>query len=149
MLQKFCLFQIQLLRIFYSCSTLKRTLFVQRTYIILNNIFKLLKILQVFRLFQLNLVKFLFKYTANILPSFFDIFPGEASNGFSQIFFQGGPKKVKFGFYPLNLKKQSFLLIISKSRGGQGPPCPSFRRPCIYDHWTGSKFQKFFIMNIR
>ena len=54
-----------------------------------------------------------------------------ASRGFSQNFFQGGPKAVKFVFYPSKLKKQPFLLIILKSRGRLAPLCPSFRRPCF------------------
>jgi len=37
-------------------------------------------------------------------------------------FFPGGPKVVKFVFYPSKLKKQHFLLIISKSSGSQAPP---------------------------
>jgi len=53
------------------------------------------------------------------------IFSRGTSRGFSQIFFQGGPKVVKFGFHPSKLKKQPFLLIISKSRGVQGPPLPT------------------------
>jgi len=36
--------------------------------------------------------------------------------------FSGGDKLVKFSFNPSKLKKQPFLLIISKSRGGQAPP---------------------------
>ena len=39
-----------------------------------NNIFKLLKILKVFDLYQLNLEKFIYKYNADILPSSFDNF---------------------------------------------------------------------------
>ena len=39
-----------------------------------NNIFKLLKILKVSDLYQLNLKKFMYKYNANILPSSFDNF---------------------------------------------------------------------------
>jgi len=37
-----------------------------------NNIFKLVKILQVSDLYQLNMAKFMYKYNANILPSSFD-----------------------------------------------------------------------------
>jgi len=32
--------------------------------------------------------------------------------GVRRIFYRGGPKVVKFGFYPSKLKKQPFLLII-------------------------------------
>ena len=42
----------------------------------------------------------------------------------SEGFFPGGPKVVKIGLYPSKLKKQPFLLIISKSNGGLCPPCP-------------------------
>ena len=41
------------------------------------------------------------------------------SRWFSQNVFQEGPKMVKFGFYPSKLKKQTFLLIISQSRGSK------------------------------
>jgi len=52
-----------------------------------------------------------------------------ASEGFLPVegflpFFPGGPKVLKFSFYPSKLKKQSFLLIISKSRGSKAPPVP-------------------------
>jgi len=53
-----------------------------------------------------------------------DFFQGGASRGFSQNFFQGGPKIVKFCFYPSKLKKQPFLLIISKSREALAPLTP-------------------------
>jgi len=43
---------------------------------------------------------------------------GGGSRGFSLNVFQGGAKVVKFVFYPSKLKKQPFLLIISKSTGG-------------------------------
>ena len=39
-----------------------------------SNIFKLLKILKVSDLYQLNLEKFMYKYNADILPSSFDNF---------------------------------------------------------------------------
>jgi len=52
-----------------------------------------------------------------------------ASTGFSPIFFQRGPKVVKFGFYPSKLKKELYLLTISKFRGGPRLPPPPFRRP--------------------
>ena len=42
-----------------------------------NNIFKLLKILKVSDLYQLNLEKFMYKYNADILPSSFDNFFSE------------------------------------------------------------------------
>jgi len=55
------------------------------------------------------------------------IFSREGPVGdFPKIFSREGPKVVKFVFYHPKLKKQPFLLIISKSRGGLGPP---FRRP--------------------
>ena len=47
---------------------------------------------------------------------------GGVSRGFSQNYFLGGPKAVKFVFYPSKLKKQPFLLINSKSRGGKALP---------------------------
>jgi len=50
------------------------------------------------------------------------IFSRGASRGFSQFFFQEGPKVVKFVFYPSNLKKKTLLLIISKSMGANAPP---------------------------
>jgi len=53
---------------------------------------------------------------------------GEPVGDFPKIFSRG-PKVVKFGFYPSKLKKQPFLLIISKSRGGQGPPCTPLPTP--------------------
>ena len=47
---------------------------------------------------------------------------------------------VKFGFYPSKLKKQTFLLKFSKSRGGlRHPP---FRRP-----WTEDEHQKTWSTN--
>ena len=50
-------------------------------------------------------------------------FPGGVgSRGFSQNFSRGA-KSGKFGFYPSKLKKQTFLLTISKSRGAL-PPLP-------------------------
>ena len=42
--------------------------------------------------------------------------------GVGRIFSRGGPKVVKFVFYPSKFKKQPFLLIISKSRRGPRPP---------------------------
>jgi len=56
----------------------------------------------------------------------------------SEGFFPGGAKVVKFVFYPSKLKKQPFLLIISKSRGGQGPThATPLRRPCLqYKNFT-------------
>jgi len=47
-------------------------------------------------------------------------------------FFARGPKVVKFGFHPSKLKKQPFFANNFKSRGGQGPSLPPFRRPCVY-----------------
>ena len=49
---------------------------------------------------------------------------------FTVVHFPGGDKVVKFGFHASKLKKQPFLLIISKSRG-QPPLPPPFRSPCI------------------
>ena len=50
-------------------------------------------------------------------------FPGGGALGdFSKIF-PGGPKVVKFVFFPLKTKKQPFSLKISKSR--KGPCSPS------------------------
>jgi len=46
-----------------------------------------------------------------------DFFQGGAVGDFLKIFSKGGPKVVKFGFYPSKLKKQPFLQIISKSMG--------------------------------
>jgi len=69
------------------------------------------------------------------------IFSRSARRGFSQ-FFPGGPKVVKFDFYPSKLKKQPFLPIISKSWGGLAPclyipvPMPvytsDFRTPILF-----------------
>jgi len=52
---------------------LKYMTFSKRT-LSANNIFKLLKILKVSDLYQLNLEKFMYKYNADILPSSFDCF---------------------------------------------------------------------------
>jgi len=59
-----------------------------------------------------------------------DFFQGGSVGDFPKIFSRGGPKVVKFVFYPsklkkqpLKLKKQPFLLIIF-SRGSFGPSCP-------------------------
>jgi len=49
---------------------------------------------------------------------------GEAVGDFPKIFSRGGPKVVKFGFYLSKLKRQAFLLIISKL-GGCKPPLPT------------------------
>jgi len=58
---------------------------------------------------------------------------GGGSKGFSQNFFQGA-KSGEIWFLPLEIaKKQPFLLIISKSRVGQGPLCPPFRRLWLPD----------------
>jgi len=45
-----------------------------------------------------------------------DFFPGEGTRGFSKIFL-GGSQKWWNLFFPLETKKQPFLLIFSKSRG--------------------------------
>ena len=52
-----------------------------------------------------------------------DFFQGGPVVHFSKIFSRGG----KIGFYPSKLKKQPFLPVISKSRGGLAPP---IWRPC-------------------
>jgi len=44
-------------------------------------------------------------------------FPGGGTSGFFQNFSKGEPKVVKFVFSHSKLRKQPFLLIISKSRG--------------------------------
>jgi len=47
------------------------------------------------------------------------IFSREGSDrGFSQKFFQGGPKVVKFGVYPSKLKKQQLFAKNFKIQGG-------------------------------
>ena len=55
---------------------------------------------------------------------------GGVSRGLSQNFFQGGPKVVKFGFYPSKLRKTSFFANNFKIQGGPNPSAPPFRRPC-------------------
>ena len=50
-------------------------------------------------------------------------FPGGVAVGDFPKIFPGGPKVVKIKFYPSKLKKQTFLLIISKS-GGPRLPLP-------------------------
>ena len=53
-------------------------------------------------------------------------FPGGRAVGdFPKIFFQGGPKVVKFVLYPSKLKK-IFFANNFKIQGGQGPLCPPF-----------------------
>ena len=49
--------------------------------------------------------------------------------GVGRVFSRGGPKVVKFGFYPSKLKKKPFLLIISKSRGALPPAPPPLPTP--------------------
>jgi len=44
-------------------------------------------------------------------------------------FILGGTKVVKFGFHHSKLKKQHFLLNISKAKRGQVPPLPPFPTP--------------------
>jgi len=53
-----------------------------------------------------------------------DFFQGGASRGFPKIFFQGGPKVVKFGFYPSKMKKQPFFANNFKIQGVERSPCP-------------------------
>jgi len=48
-------------------------------------------------------------------------FPGGVQYGIFPKIFPGGPKVVKFGFYPWKLKKQPFFANNFKI---QGPPCP-------------------------
>jgi len=45
--------------------------------------------------------------------------------GVGRIFSSGGPKVVKFGFYPSKLKKQPSFANNFKIQGGQGPPFPT------------------------
>jgi len=51
--------------------------------------------------------------------------------GVGRFFSRGWPKVVKLDFSHLKLKKQPFLLNISKSRGAK-TPCPLFRRLWLY-----------------
>jgi len=55
---------------------------------------------------------------------------GGAVGNFPNIFSRGGPKAMKFVFYPSKLKKQPFLQIISKSRGAEAP-CPPLSMPMM------------------
>jgi len=68
-----------------------------------------------------------------------DFFQGGGSRGFSQKFFQGGPKVVKFVFYPSKLKNNLFLPIISKSRGWARPPLPTPMKAWLQETTTVSK----------
>ena len=87
------------------------------------------------------------------------IFSMGAVGNFPKIFSRGGPKVVKFGFYPSKLKKQPFLLIISKSRGGAWPPLLPLPTPrivntqgvflCEIELWVGKLFNKFGIVKWR
>ena len=54
---------------------------------------------------------------------------GGAVRDFPKIFSRGGPKVVKFGFYPSKLKKQPFFANSFKIQGGQGPPLPPLPTP--------------------
>jgi len=54
------------------------------------------------------------------------IFSRGGTRGFFQNFSKGGAKVVKFVFFHSKLKKQPFLLKMSKSRGARSPlPTPS------------------------
>jgi len=53
-----------------------------------------------------------------------DFFQGGASRGFPKIFFQGGPKVVKFVFYPSKMKKQPFFANNFKIQGMARFPAP-------------------------
>jgi len=69
-------------------------------------------------------------------------FPGRASRELPKIFFQGGPKVVKFVFYPSKLKKQPFFANNFKIQGGPRPfPAPPFDAHGVcYERgllWTG------------
>jgi len=57
--------------------------------------------------------------------------------GVGRIFSRGG-KSGEICFLPLEIEKTTFLLIISKSRGGQGPThATPLRRPCLqYKNFT-------------
>jgi len=66
----------------------------------------------------------IYHYTMPLRMSVGRIFCRGAVGDFPKIFSRGEPKVVKFGFYPSKLKKQPFLLIITKSRGGKAPPSP-------------------------
>ena len=66
----------------------------------------------------------------NLLTRPEGFFPGGATRGFFQILSREWPKVVKFVFSHSKLRKQPFLLKISKYRGGQGPLCPLFWCPC-------------------
>ena len=52
------------------------------------------------------------------------IFSGGAVRDFPKIFSGGGPKVVKFGFYPSKLKKQPFFANNLKIQGGKAPSAP-------------------------
>jgi len=54
-------------------------------------------------------------------------FPGGSVGDFPKIFSRGGPKVVKFVFYPSKLKKQPFFANNFKIRGALAP----LRRPCL------------------
>jgi len=72
-----------------------------------------------------------------------DFFQGGGSKGFSPNFFRGGANSGEVCFYPSKLKKQPFLLIISKSRVGQGPSLPPFRRPWLHNDGSHRKKSAF------
>jgi len=55
-----------------------------------------------------------------------EFFPGGASRGFSQKFFQGVQKVVEFSFYPSKLKKQRFFANNFKIRQNSPLPTPIF-----------------------
>jgi len=62
------------------------------------------------------------------------IFPGVASRGFSQNFFPGGTKVVKFVFYPSKLKKQRFFANNFKIQGARTPAPPSDAHANYFHH---------------
>jgi len=56
-------------------------------------------------------------------------FPGGVPVGDFPKNFSGGPKMMKFRFYPSKLKKQLVFANNFKIQRGQGPTCPPIRRP--------------------
>ena len=66
------------------------------------------------------------------------IFSKGGQQGIFPKFFQGGPKVVKFDFSHLKLRKQPFLLKISKARG-PWPPCLSFLTPMLFSSLKSEK----------
>jgi len=64
-------------------------------------------------------------------------FPRGTNRGFSQKFFQGKPRAVKFGFYLSKLKKQPFFAHNFKIQGGKTPPSDAHEHSHpITDTWV-------------